>query len=195
MTGVPGLHLVEHPHCRAHLARGAVSALERILVQKRLLYGMQTVVIRQTACVVICAPSCATANVKQVTARRPSRRTVHDPHCPWSHPFFGDVTPSRSRSASSSVVRVSTVRVQVLPSTVNVISASIREDSMTSTYPAQDYSNRSARGRQHPACPRIAPPRRPKPMNAPTEREKPRRPIGGRAAFASAQKNKQCRTA
>ena len=66
---------------------------------------------------------------------------MHDPHCPWSQPFFGDVTPRRSRSASSSVVRVSTVRVWLLPSTINVISASIREDSMTSTYPAPDYSN------------------------------------------------------
>ena len=50
MTGVPGLYLVEHPHCRAHLSRGAVPALERILVEKGLLYGMQTVVARQTVC-------------------------------------------------------------------------------------------------------------------------------------------------
>jgi hypothetical protein len=75
---------------------------------------------------------------------------------------------------------VSTVTVQVLPSTVNVISASIREDSMTSTYPAQDYPNRSARERHGLSA--IADR---KPMNAPTERQKPRRPIRGMAAFAA----------
>lgn len=51
--------------------------------------------------------------------------------------------------------------------------------------PCSGLLNRSARERQHPTCPRLTPPRRPKPMNAPTEREKPRRPFGGMAAFAT----------
>lgn len=51
--------------------------------------------------------------------------------------------------------------------------------------PRSGLLNHPARERQHPTCPRITPPRRPKPMNAPTEREKPRRPIGGMAAFAT----------
>ena len=49
---------------------------------------------------------------------------MHAPHWPWSQPFFALVTPSRSRSASSSVVRVSTFSRCVVPSTRSVISAS-----------------------------------------------------------------------
>ena len=63
------------------------------------------------AAVTISAPSCATARARQLLTRQPSSRTVQAPHCPWSQPFFGLVMPSRSRSASSSVVRVSTPSV------------------------------------------------------------------------------------
>lgn len=54
--------------------------------------------------------------------RRPSSSTVHEPHWPWSQPFLGAVTPSRSRSASSSVMRLSTVRSRRMPSTSRVSS-------------------------------------------------------------------------
>src|SRR5215212_7628559 len=74
--------------------------------------------------VMISDPSYATARARQLLARLPSRRTVHAPHWPWSQPFFGLVIPSRSRRASSSVVRVSTVRCRSAPSTQSVISAS-----------------------------------------------------------------------
>src|SRR6266545_4494121 len=57
-------------------------------------------------------------------ARRPSIRTVQAPHCPWSHPFLALVIPSRSRSASSNVVRVSTTRRRSTPSTYSVIPTS-----------------------------------------------------------------------
>jgi hypothetical protein len=59
-----------------------------------------------------------------VSIRRSFSSTVQAPHWPWSQPFFGLVTPSRSRRASSSVVRVSTVSWRAAPSTWSVISAS-----------------------------------------------------------------------
>jgi hypothetical protein len=45
---------------------------------------------------------------------------------PWSQPFFGAVTPSCSRSASSTVVRVSTDSERDLSSTCSVMSMSMR---------------------------------------------------------------------
>ncbi len=57
--------------------------------------------------------------------RRPSSKMVQAPHCPWSQPFLGPVTPSRSRSASRSVVLVSTDSRCVAPLTRRVISRSI----------------------------------------------------------------------
>ncbi len=58
-------------------------------------------------------------------ARRPSRSTVHAPHWPWSQPFFGAITPSRSLSASNSVVPVSRVSDRCAPSTSSVMRASM----------------------------------------------------------------------
>ena len=48
---------------------------------------------------------------------------MHAPHCPWSQPFLGLVLPSRSRSASNSVIRVSIVSRWSDPSTPSVMSA------------------------------------------------------------------------
>src|SRR5262249_20703565 len=76
------------------------------------------------AAVTISAPWCATARARQLFARRPSSRTVQAPHCPWSQPFFGLVIPRRSRKASSTVVRESTVSLCSVPSTRSVISTS-----------------------------------------------------------------------
>jgi hypothetical protein len=45
--------------------------------------------------------------------RRPSTITVQAPHWPWSQPFLVPVRCRCSRSASSSVVRVSSVRVRL----------------------------------------------------------------------------------
>src|SRR3954453_4199557 len=73
------------------------------------------------AAVTTSPPSWATASARQDSVRLPSSRTVHAPHCPWSQPFLGEVTPSRSRSASRREVRVSTVTVRSRPSTVSVI--------------------------------------------------------------------------
>src|SRR5579875_2644904 len=75
------------------------------------------------AAVVIAAPSYATARARQDSTRSLSSSTVQAPHWPWSQPFFGLVLPSRSRSASSRLVRVSIVSRRLLPSTCNVISA------------------------------------------------------------------------
>src|SRR5262245_21543951 len=72
--------------------------------------------------VVISAPSAATASVRHDRTRRPSRSTVQAPHCPWSHPFFGPVRPIPSRTASSSVVRLSTVNRCVISLTWSEIS-------------------------------------------------------------------------
>lgn len=51
------------------------------------------------------APSCATASARHDSTRRPFSSTVHEPHCPWSQPFFGAIADSQSRNASSNVVR------------------------------------------------------------------------------------------
>src|SRR5258706_11800361 len=50
---------------------------------------------------------------------------VQAPHCPWSQPFLGPVSPRRSRSASRSIVRVSMTRRCSVPFTQRVISMSI----------------------------------------------------------------------
>ena len=52
-------------------------------------------------------PSHCAASVRHDTTRLPSSSTVHAPHAPWSQPFFVPVSPSWSRSASSSVTRAS----------------------------------------------------------------------------------------
>ena len=50
--------------------------------------------------------------------RRPSTITVQAPHWPWSQPFLVPVRCRCSRSASSSVVRVSSSSSRALPFTV-----------------------------------------------------------------------------
>src|SRR6266566_1936209 len=75
--------------------------------------------------VTIRASWCATARVRQLFTRRPSSRTVQAPHCPWSQPFLGPVSPRCSRNASRSVVRVSMTSRCAAPFTRRVISMSI----------------------------------------------------------------------
>src|SRR5215831_16645573 len=67
---------------RADLPRRAVAALERIMVDERLLQRMQRALGRETSIVVICAPSYMTANVRHELTRRPSMSTVQAPHWP-----------------------------------------------------------------------------------------------------------------
>src|SRR5579864_3546881 len=67
----------------------------------------------------------ATASARQLFTRRPSSKIVQAPHCPWSQPFLGPVSPRRSRSASRSVVRVSMKSRCATPFTRRVISRSI----------------------------------------------------------------------
>src|SRR6266478_9591340 len=50
--------------------------------------------------------------------RRPSIWTVHAPHSPRSHAFFGPVNANSSRNASRSVARGSTFSVRIEPLTV-----------------------------------------------------------------------------
>src|SRR5215210_5260417 len=76
----------------------------------------------------------ATASARQLLIRRPASRTVQAPHWPWSQPFLGELIPSRSRSASRSVVRVSTVRRCSVPSTLMVISCSTLTPSRSPGY-------------------------------------------------------------
>src|SRR3954465_7267146 len=75
--------------------------------------------------VVISAPSWATASARQLLIRRPSAISVHAPHWPRSQPFFVPVSPSRSRRASSRVVRTSTVSRRPAPFTRRVTAASL----------------------------------------------------------------------
>src|SRR5262249_15926475 len=71
--------------------------------------------------VVTLAPSFMMASVRQELMRRPSTRTVHAPHWPWSHPFFVPVKPTYSRSASSSVVHGATSSLNGFPLMTNEI--------------------------------------------------------------------------
>src|SRR4029079_7077793 len=64
---------------------------------------------------VISAPSCITASVRHETMRCPPTRIVHAPHAPWSQPFLVPVRFARSRSMSSSDVRLSTVMSRASP--------------------------------------------------------------------------------
>src|SRR5258708_13468644 len=75
--------------------------------------------------VTIWASWCATASARQLLTRRASSKMVQAPHCPWSQPFLAPGSPSRSRSTSRSVVRVSTKSRCVAPFTCKVISRSI----------------------------------------------------------------------
>jgi hypothetical protein len=70
--------------------------------------------------VVIRFPSCITAKVMQDRTRRPSTWTVHAPHSPLSQPLFVPVSDSSSRSASSRVMRGSTMIVRAWPFTVTL---------------------------------------------------------------------------
>jgi hypothetical protein len=58
--------------------------------------------------------------------------TVQAPHCPWSHPFFEPVSPSRSRSRSSTDIRLSTSTARGSPLTI-AVTWDISVFSMTST--------------------------------------------------------------
>jgi hypothetical protein len=94
---------------RADLARRAVAALERVVVDERLLQRMQRAVRARPSMVVTCAPSFMTASVRQELTRRPSTSTVQAPHWPWSQPFLVPVRSRCSRSASSRVVHANGV--------------------------------------------------------------------------------------
>src|SRR4051794_40856266 len=94
------------------------------------------------------SPSCATANARQVVARRPSSSTVHDPHWPWSQPFFGAVTPRCSRSRSRRVTRLSTRMLCGVPSTCRVMSLKWAA-SIGAAYPDADRRNAAKRPSTH----------------------------------------------
>src|SRR4029450_2923739 len=79
-------------------------------------------------------PSFITARVRHDTTRRPSSRTVHAPHCPWSHPFLVPVSSSRSRRASSRVVQGATASVRFWPLMVSVIMISAGADFLARSF-------------------------------------------------------------
>ena len=103
-------------------ARGAVAALEAVLVEEGLLHRVQLVPVGQARGGDDLGAVLGDREGEAGVTRRPSSSTVHAPHWPWSQPFFGAVTPSCSRSASSRVVRVSTRSACRLPSTRRVTS-------------------------------------------------------------------------
>ncbi len=72
--------------------------------------------------VVISRPSYWTARARQELIRTPSASTVQAPQAPWSQPFFGPVTPRRSRSASSRLTHGSTSSAATSPFTFILIS-------------------------------------------------------------------------
>ena len=72
--------------------------------------------------VVTSLPSKETARARQALIRLPSVSTVQAPQAPWSQPFLGPVTPSRSRSRSSRLTQGSTSTVSTEPFTFSCIS-------------------------------------------------------------------------
>src|SRR3954447_909196 len=105
---------VQYPHCSPSWSTNACWT------------GCRASPSARPAAVTTSLPSWATARDRHESVRRPSSSTVQAPHCPWSQPFLGEVTPSRSRSASSREVRVSTLTVRSRPSTCKVMVASTR---------------------------------------------------------------------
>src|SRR5581483_9408801 len=71
--------------------------------------------------VVISAPSCIAASVRQALTRLPFNRTVHAPHAPALQPFFVPVRSSVSRRTSSRDWRGSSARVCARPLTVRLM--------------------------------------------------------------------------
>ena len=94
--------------------------------------------------VVISRPSAATASCRQETARRPSSSTVQAPHWPWSQPFLVPVRSSRSRRASSRVVRWSTDSVCFSPLMFRVMALDVEwgHDQPSFAYPASNEAVR-----------------------------------------------------
>ena len=109
---------------RHHLARRAVPALERVMLEEGPLHRMQLPVGANPSIVITSVSATATASVMQASTRRPATCTVHAPHSPLSQPFFVPVSPSRSRNASTSVTRGSNTITCALPLTRNVTSRS-----------------------------------------------------------------------
>ena len=72
--------------------------------------------------VVTSRPSHCAASVRHDTTRLPSSSTVQAPHVPWSQPFFVPVRSSSSRSASTSVTRLSYRSRRALPLTRSITS-------------------------------------------------------------------------
>ncbi|KMO18342.1 hypothetical protein SQ03_10550 [Methylobacterium platani JCM 14648] len=72
---------------------------------------------------VISAPWCITASVRQPLRRRPLTIIVQAPHWPWSQPFFEPVRCRCSRIASSRLVRRSRSSSRRSPFTVKATRA------------------------------------------------------------------------
>ena len=72
----------DHAHSGADLSGRAVAALKGILVDERLLDGMQRLPCREPFDRRHRAPSFMIASVRQDRTRLPSRSTVHAPHWP-----------------------------------------------------------------------------------------------------------------
>src|SRR5262245_62030474 len=105
---------------RHDLARGAVAALEGVVVDEGLLHGMSSLPFARPSIVVISRPATMTASVRQALWRRPSTSTVQAPQAPMSQPFLVPVRSRRSRRRSSRVVRGSTVSTWDAPLMRNV---------------------------------------------------------------------------
>jgi hypothetical protein len=75
-----------HDASRADLARRAIAALERVMLDECSLKRMKADGLPQSFAVVISRPSSVTASFRHELVRTPSIGTVHAPHCPWSHP-------------------------------------------------------------------------------------------------------------
>ena len=93
--------------------------------------------------VVIARPGASSASTRQALTGAPSISTVQVPQLPLLQPSLVPVRPSRSRSSSSSVSRVSASTVRSSPLTVQVSSVFMRASIPASSDRQQSASARA----------------------------------------------------
>ena len=96
-------------------ARRAEAALQGVVLDESLLHRVQYLAGASPSIVVIALPRTSSANVMQLAMTSPSTQTVHAEQAPRSHPTFVPVSPSVSRSTSTSVVAGSARTLRASP--------------------------------------------------------------------------------
>ena len=101
---------VQYPHCTAPSSTNAFCS------------GCSSPRRARPSMVATSDPSASFASTRHAFTARPSMCTVHAPHSPWSQPRLVPVSPSSSRSTSSSVRFGRTLTRYGSPLTISPIS-------------------------------------------------------------------------